>query len=186
MLNKLKRIKNCAYKQWHDLFHLPYNLLVYIWVIWCLFSDAINGRPKLILSSIILLLLLDFVFCLRDSSFGKNNPKFILQRTIETQTLASYFVALYGILLSFLADKGDILKAIKISNFELFAPLMFGTVSLLLLPIRIAEHRSDYIQHSKASPSMRAMLFMVMFSQQVAAISFVHVVTTIVRSMRSL
>jgi hypothetical protein len=181
----LRLIRHALRLRWDELYHRAFNVVFYVAIGVCLWIDAIYGCPWLVVGIVVSLLGWDVVFCGRVSNFGQASPEFILRRAIETQTLAQYFVAFYGIVLAAILQSSAVLTRTRsMSRVELFAPLLFGVTALVLIPVRISEHRSDRQKRSLTSPSMRAMLCVVMFAQQAAAVTFVHALSMAVRLVR--
>jgi hypothetical protein len=179
--DKPKRSWPAVRKRWDEVFHRPYNVVVYLAIAGAISLDAIWGSSLAIVATLVIVLAWDILYCIRPRNFGQNEPRFILKRVIETQTLAQYFVTFYGVVLAALLASGSRVSVDHVSKPELFAPLLFGSLALILIPVRIAEHRRDRAEVCQTSPSMRGMLLVVMFSQQAAAITFVHAITKFVR-----
>jgi hypothetical protein len=175
--------------RWEELFHRPYNVAVYLFVSACVVLDVAVDRPIAALAALLVLAGWDLLFCLRARNFSGAEPRFILERAIATQTLAQYFVGFYGVALGVLVSKDGhpLLARMRepALRLELFAPLVLGTIALVLVPVRIAEHRHERKTVTLVSPSLRAMLCLMMFAQQGAAISYVHAVGRIVRLLES-
>ena len=170
------------------MFKQPWNIIIYLIIALSLLVDALSKLSFTLWLALPVLFLWDIIFSLQDESFIGKEPIFILDQVIHSKTLISYFLPLYSLYIGLLFTASSDAKTIfmeainsaGISHMLIVTPLILACVALLLIPVHISK-TEDHI--AKSTNSLRALLAIVIFSQQATVLIFAYTLLKLIPNL---
>jgi len=175
------------------VFEKPWNLVVYGASAVLLAAGVYYGTNLTLVAMAAMFFVWDLTFAISQRAYTGRSPAGVLDVVTVGREYLSWYMIFFGLFFGLvLSGKvGERENFIQLSIqagiplYLLLLPFVFVAVSGLFVPIQIQSSRLSAEGGPTVSPSLKALLFVVTFSQKMALMLMLHSISRIVWSLRS-